>query len=90
MTRECGCKKVVTTSFYRLDKRRLSCILGNLARGTFCLNCKAEVMPSKHWIVIRLETSLLLVPGVYARMILLRGLIHLITYGRINSYRGRE
>jgi hypothetical protein len=53
---ECGHEKVQSTSMYRLDRRRLSCIIGSTNRtGLWCLECNALCQPTECKGTVRLN-----------------------------------
>lgn len=46
---DCGHVQVYSTCMWRLDARRLSCIIGSINRGgTFCDTCRVMNMPVKY------------------------------------------
>lgn len=45
---ECGHTEDEVTSFYRMDRRRLSCLIGSMnRRGIWCSTCNALCQPTE-------------------------------------------
>ena len=55
---ECEHRTVLSSSMYRLDRRRLACLKGHAERGgTFCEKCGTKCMPVKWGTTVRLSEA---------------------------------
>lgn len=53
---DCGHEKIQSTSMFRLDARRLNCLIGSMKRGgTWCEPCGAKCLPLKYKGTTRLD-----------------------------------